>query len=1042
MILIVLIPLLSSEATSQAVLDGYGLGSKSNYYDWHKVLSNNSDSNFVRHKGYKPILRADDFWSTRTDTNGMAVSIIETYKELQSFKTKYSLEKPLNSEKWIELGPRSPQKGHLKNLSGSGRLNCLAFDLLDSSRIWAGSASGGLWHSTDYGKSWDVIPFTEFMSVGISDIQISPSNPQVVYAATGDADGGSFFGSYSIGIIKSTDRGENWEILDLGFEYSDSRFISKILVSSSNSNLVYAATNNEILRSTDGGASWESILDGYFFRDLIFNKFDEKKIYASTFNIDGNTYIFQSDDGGNSWYIVKSFSNISRIKLASSPFDPDLVMGLCVNSKTSSFGGIYISRNSGDSWSEFMPIDDQNDIIVSAQGFFNLVLEFSPFDKNELYAGGVWLYKLNLKNSSIAAIPGDIHVDQHNIIFNLQDSTILIANDGGIYETDKNFKTSKNLSNGLGITQFYRIGLNPNSDRFFSAGSQDNNMYAHYFDSWLYLASGDGMESFFDPKDPSHIYFSTQRGNLYSTKHGFLWVDNTEVRPWVTEFMMSPLNSNHLYCGYQNVWKSENQGENWEKISEFNSAKTISTISINPENDSLIVTGNADELYRTHNNGMSWDRILSSTTPIKCSAFLNKDSVFVGFGGFTKSKKVYLIDEFSDYDHTFNLPNIPVNCIEIDSVTAVIYVGTDYGVFHKGINDTVWLATGEGLPGVIVNELEIHYGTGQLFAATFGRGVWTYKLRSCNAEKPIMNLSKKVNFCPLDSIDLYVSNPNPDCEYIWSDGTIGLTNSLNKSGNYFVSAVNSSGCVASSDTVLLLQVPKMYLKLQLLSANPICEGDTASLKVTVGATQQITNQKWSNGLLGEIASITQSGIYYYQAEDEFSCKAYSDSIEIIVNPIPPKPSIIKSGNWLIASDADFYTWFLDDIKLTDYTGKSLYIEKTGKYRVEVRDKNYCSNISNENEVIVDQYISAQYSLATYPLPTAGLLNIEMDLKEETFVDILIYDTVGNLLLNKHLPNRKGYLLTNLDFSTVAESIYLMRVVTQFGSKDILVPVLR
>ena len=81
---------------------------------------------------------------------------------------------------------------------------------------------------------------------------------------------------------------------------------------------------------------------------------------------------------------------------------------------------------------------------------------------------------------------------------------------------------------------------------------------------------------------------------------------------------------------------------------------------------------------------------------------------------------------------TYNLPNVPANCLRYDigSDTANydMYVGTDVGVFYKKELDTVWQYYGMGMPNTQVSDLEIFYPTGKLRAATYGRGIWETNL--------------------------------------------------------------------------------------------------------------------------------------------------------------------------------------------------------------------------------------------------------------------------------------------------------------------------
>lgn len=580
------------------------------FFELRENITKKAPKDIDKKKGFKPIRRLEYLLMSRVDSNGhlrSPISIFSEYKKIKfNFKSKNTAQ---SVQKWLEIGPRSPQRGSNKQLSGSGRINCIAFDPKDSNLIWAGSASGGLWKSTDKGKSWDVIPFTEFLSMGISDIAISLQNSNIIYVATGDADGSSFFGCYSLGIIKSTDKGQTWEILPTGIEYSQGGFISKILLHPENDNLLFAATSSSIIRSSDGGKSWKTLIDGFNFRDICFKPNDYNVIYATTYSINQGAFLFKSEDGGNSWFITNQWKDASRVKLATTPLMPERLLALCVNKHTSSFGGLYLSDSEGYFWETLVDDTTEFSYLVQAQGFFNLVLEFLPQNKDEFYIGGVWLYRGKLYSKNFQAIPKETHVDMHDIKYNHHDGKIYLANDGGIYRFNLDFSQIENISSNLGITQFYRIGLNPYNPNIFYSGSQDNNVYEYFYDNWSFLIAGDGMECFVSPNNPSLVYSSTQRGTLYNSLYGLLEVPTDEQRPWVTPFLYHPAEPEIVLCGYENVWITQDKGKSWEKISSFSDSTTLNSIAAYPKDKNIIAAANSKNVYITRDFGKSWNLV-------------------------------------------------------------------------------------------------------------------------------------------------------------------------------------------------------------------------------------------------------------------------------------------------------------------------------------------------------------------------------------------------------------------------------------------------
>ena len=86
------------------------------------------------------------------------------------------------------------------------------------------------------------------------------------------------------------------------------------------------------------------------------------------------------------------------------------------------------------------------------------------------------------------------------------------------------------------------------------------------------------------------------------------------------------------------------------------------------------------------------------------------------------------------------MPSLPVNCIVYQGgANDDLYIGTDVGVYYKNNNMTEWVPFNNGLPNVIVTELEINYNEGTISASTFGRGVWQSPLNTVSESSFLIN---------------------------------------------------------------------------------------------------------------------------------------------------------------------------------------------------------------------------------------------------------------------------------------------------------------
>lgn len=1027
--------LLSFEFVSaQIFLDNTG-NSPSNFFQLSNNIDKNAPPNFYKTKGYKPIERLRHRLSLRTDTAGRLPATIHIFNEYQNIRQSKIEPKKQNSNQWQEIGPRLPQIGSDKRLSGSGRANVVAFDPLDSNLIWLGSASGGLWKSTNRGQSWEVVPFTEFLSMGVSDIAISEQSPNTIYVATGDADGGSFFGCFSLGIIKSTDKGNTWKILPTGIEYSSGEFISKLLVHPSNPQILYAATSNSIIKSTDAGASWEILIDGFNFRELRFKEGNPDVLFATTYSLSDGAFLLISEDAGERWFVANYWREASRVALATTPLEPSRLLALCVSKHTNSFGGLYLSDSDGYFWQPLITDTAEFSKLVEAQGFFNLVLSFLPGSKDEFYVGGVWLYRGRLHSNKFTPIPNEVHVDMHDIKYNRFDGKIYLANDGGIYRFNPDFTQIENISSNLGITQFYRIGLSPLNPRTLFGGSQDNNVFQYYYDKWLFFWAGDGMECFVAPENPSLVFFSTQRGNLFNTEIGKMEIPTDEKRPWVTAFGYHLGKPTLIYCGYENIWTTTDKGRSWQKISDFADSTTIDAIATSSLDENVFAVAKKYNLYYTANFGNNWTKILQTSNPISSIKFDNYDNLWVACGGFSSSEKVFRRKNSNFENHSYNLPNIPINCLEIDSTKDIIYVGTDIGAFCKRLDDTVWMPVGDGLPAVIINELEIHYGTGTLYAATFGRGVWALPLWECPAEKPIIAVPERVVFCPDEEITLEVLNPDTEYTYIWNNGSRGTSLNVSAPGSYYVSAVRRNGCLAVSDTVHIWKPAIPEINLILLTSNPICEGDTARVLAKIQSPQKVIQSGWSDGRIGLLGQFVQAGKYFFWLVDEYNCRYSSSPFEIFVNPLPPKPAIRKTGNWLQTDAVGTLSWYANDSLIEGVAENRCYAFAPGRYYVIVQDTNFCRNTSDTLEIRFEAPPVANMQVRLAPNPANEFLTLELNLLEESTAEIIIYNSLGQEVFLRRLGKMRGYVFEQIDLRQFAPSVYVAVIRNEFGSVE-------
>jgi hypothetical protein len=185
-----------------------------------------------------------------------------------------------------------------------------------------------------------------------------------------------------------------------------------------------------------------------------------------------------------------------------------------------------------------------------------------------------------------------------------------------------------------------------------------------------------------------------------------------------------------------------------------------------PSDEDYVYSASYSRIKRTKDAGATWVDIKQGLPNFNFSditvAADNADHLWVTFSEYQANHKVY---ESSDGGDSWtnitgnNLPNLPVNCIiHQDLAKDDLFIGTDVGVYHRDNTMTDWMPYMNGLPNVVIKELEINYNTQKIVAATFGRGVW---------ESDLQNISTKLE----DKISVEFNIfPNPTDEYIVISG--------------------------------------------------------------------------------------------------------------------------------------------------------------------------------------------------------------------------------------------------------------------------------
>jgi photosystem II stability/assembly factor-like uncharacterized protein len=723
---------------------------------------------YTKGNGYKPYARSMDFASKRVSNYG---AFKTNAQYIEWLKEKEKNAKP-SSANWISKGPiNTPIILSNGKKRGNGRVNCIAFDPFDSNVIWIGSPAGGLWNSVDGGSNWTT-ETDDLPVIGVSHIAINPNNSQIMYIVTGDAYATD---TYSVGILKSIDGGANWDTTGLSYITSQEKTVNKVIINPNFTDSLYAVTNTNILISPDAGISWQAVESGRW-RDIEFKPGNSTVLYAAKQESNGGSSVYRSTNGGATWDNISSGMSGSRYRplIAVTPANPNVIYAV-FSASDYSYHGLYKSSDSGDNWIEQSNspniLGRQTDgTSTGGQSWYDLSLGVAPNNENLVYIGGINLWRSDDGgiNWDIDASSGSgsnysyMHVDQHAFEFNPHTNIAYAGNDGGLYKYMETLNKWVDISDGLEISQFYNLGLSKSNANRLVAGAQDNGTEMLTNTTWDAIRGSDGLECAIDHYDDEIIYSESQYGGLKKSYNG--GNDWNNIKPvsyegaWNTPYKMHASNNNLIVIGYNEVYRSSTGGATWDSISYNEVGGTIRSIALAPSNEDYIYAASYGKIVVTKNAGLNWENIKPGLPYYNITditvATNNPERAWVTFSDYNNTDKVY---ETNNAGNTWqnisgnNLPGLPVNCIVYqEGAKDDLYIGTDIGVYHKDNTMSEWESYNDGLPNVIVNELEIHYDNGAISAATFGRGVWESSLNTLS--------STNTNYAPKSECLIY---PNP-----------------------------------------------------------------------------------------------------------------------------------------------------------------------------------------------------------------------------------------------------------------------------------------
>ena len=699
----------------------------------------------------------------------------------------------LNALKWRGIGP--PRGGRVVAVAGDPR---------DPMTFYFGACAGGVWKTVDGGVYWRCVSDGFLTSATIGALAVAPSDPNVIYAGTGETTI-RIDVSYGDGVYRSTDAGRTWQHLGLAATHH----IGRICVHPQDPDLVYVAAlgdafgpNEErgVYRSKDGGRTWKKVL----YRnadagavDLSMDPTNPRILYAGFWNARRSFWhlhsggpgsgLWRSVDGGDTWEELSGRGGLPGGLLGKHGVSASAARAGRVYALVEAEGdktGMWRSDDFGANW---VQVSSHRDLMHRPWYYTHVFAD--PGHADTVYVTNLQMWKSTDGGVSYSEVTTP-HGDNHDLWIDPANPKRMIeGNDGGACVSFNGGATWSSIYNQK-TAQFYRIDVdNQYPYRVYGTQQDNTSISVPSASEWGSITLGDctypgtGESGFIvvHPEDPNIVYCGAVgsspggAGALQRYDHRTrqirlvnVWPEKSRGVPprelkyrfaWTFPLVFSPHDPKTLYAGGNRVFRTRDEGTNWEAISPDLSLNdparqghsggplthdtagaevhaTCACVAPSPHREAEIWASTDDGLVHvTRDGGGTWKNVTPKGLPelayvgcVEISAHA-ADTVYV-------SATRYKLADYKPYLYrttnsgrswqsiTGNLPEGEITrVLRADPVRpGLLFVGTETGIFYTLDDGAHWTRMGGGLPVAPVYDLKIKHG--DLVAATHGRSFW------------------------------------------------------------------------------------------------------------------------------------------------------------------------------------------------------------------------------------------------------------------------------------------------------------------------------